>query len=451
MDDHLGRQLLLQFLLILVNAFFAASEIAVVSLNANKLKKDAEEGSKKAARLLKLVEQPTSFLSAIQICITLAGFLGSAFAAENFSDKLVRWLVDDVKLTAISEAALSTLSVVAITIILSFFTLVLGELVPKRIAMHAPMKVASFTTPVVRAVAIIMKPIIWLLSVTTAGVLRLFGIKDKSEEEKVTEDEIRMMVDIGEESGTIDAKEREMIDNIFEFDNSTARDVMTRMPDVVSVSINDSDETIMSVITECGFSRIPVWEDDPGNIIGILIVREYLLNLHENKPRTLRDILCPTFMVPETIPCDKLFSEMQKDQRHMVPVINEYGEMAGIVTLEDLIEEILGNIYDEGDDASEDNDSIIPLSDGSWRIPGNASLDDVRRELDADIPEEVEANTLGGLVISCLTEIPEDGTTFEVECCGLHIMVDSFAERRVESAIVTKQAAVAEEELSAKN
>ncbi len=438
MDDPIGRQLLLQLLLILVNAFFAASEIAVVSLNANKLRKDAEDGNKKAARLLKLVEQPTSFLSAIQIGITLAGFLGSAFAAENFSDRLVRWLVDDVKFTLLSESALGTLSVVAITIILSFFTLVLGELVPKRIAMHAPMKVAVFTTPVVRVVAVIMKPIIWLLSVSTAGMLRLFGIKDKGEEEKVTEDEIRMMVDIGEESGTIDSKEREMIDNIFEFDNSTAKDVMTRTPDVVSVSLSDSDEQIMSVLRDCGFSRLPVWEDDPGNIVGILIAREYLLNLRSEQPKPLRDILRPTFMVPETIPCDKLFAEMQKDQRHMVPVINEYGEMVGIVTLEDLIEEILGNIYDESDDATEDGDAIMELSEGCWRISGNTPLDDVRRELDVDIPEDVEANTLGGLAISCLTEIPEDGTTFEVDCCGLHIKVDRFAERRVESAIVTR-------------
>ncbi|MDD7676139.1 MAG: hemolysin family protein [Eubacteriales bacterium] len=440
MDDPLGRQLLLQFLLILVNAFFAASEIAVVSLNANKLKKDAEEGNKKAARMLKMVEQPTSFLSAIQICITLAGFLGSAFAAENFSDSLVRWLVDDVKFTLLPESALNTLSVVLITIILSFFTLVLGELVPKRIAMHSPMKVAAFTTPVVRAVAIVMKPVIWLLSVSTAGVMRLFGIKDKAEEEKVTEDEIRMMVDIGEESGTIDSKEREMIDNIFEFDNSTAKDVMTRMPDVISVSINDTDEAITTAIADCGFSRIPVWEDDPGNIIGILIVKEYLLNLRSEHPKPLREILRPTCMVPETIPCDKLFTEMQKDQRHMVPVINEYGELVGIVTLEDLIEEILGNIYDETDDVSEDNDAIVELAENTWRIPGNAELDDVRRELDVDIPDDVEANTLGGLVISCLTEIPEDGATFEVDCCGLHIKVDRFAERRVESAIVTKLA-----------
>ena len=439
MDDPIGRQLLLQLLLILVNAFFAASEIAVVSLNANKLRKDAEDGNKKAARLLKLVEQPTSFLSAIQIGITLAGFLGSAFAAENFSDRLVRWLIDDVKFTLLSESALGTLSVVVITVILSFFTLVLGELVPKRIAMHAPMKVAAFTTPVVRVVAVIMKPIIKLLSVSTAGMLWLFGIKDKSEEEKVTEDEIRLMVDIGEETGTIDAKEREMIDNIFDFDNSTAKDVMTRTPDVVSVSLADSQEQILTVLRDCGFSRLPVWQDEPGkNMVGILIAREYLLNLRSEQPKPLRDMLRPAFLVPETIPCDKLFSEMQKDQRHMVAVINEYGEMAGIVTLEDLIEEILGNIYDESDDATEDGEEIRELSEGCWRISGTVPLDDVRRELDVAIPEDIEANTLGGLVIGCLTEIPEDGTTFEVDCCGLHIKVDRFADHRVESAIVTR-------------
>ena len=439
MDDPIGRQLLLQLLLIFVNAFFAASEIAVVSLNANKLRKDAEDGNKKAARLLKLVEQPTSFLSAIQIGITLAGFLGSAFAADNFSDRLVRWLIDDVKFTLLSESALGTLSVVVITVILSFFTLVLGELVPKRIAMHAPMKVAAFTTPVVRVVAVIMKPIIKLLSVSTAGMLWLFGIKDKSEEEKVTEDEIRLMVDIGEETGTIDAKEREMIDNIFDFDNSTAKDVMTRTPDVVSVSLADSQEQILTVLRDCGFSRLPVWQDEPGkNMVGILIAREYLLNLRSEQPKPLRDMLRPAFLVPETIPCDKLFSEMQKDQRHMVAVINEYGEMAGIVTLEDLIEEILGNIYDESDDATEDGEEIRELSEDCWRVSGTVPLDDVRRELDVAIPEDIEANTLGGLVIGCLTEIPEDGTTFEVDCCGLHIKVDHFADHRVESAIVTR-------------
>lgn len=437
-DDPLGRQLILQLLLILVNAFFAASEIAVVSLNANKLKKEAEDGDKRSAKMLRLVEAPTSFLSAIQIGITFAGFLGSAFAAENFSDRLVRWLVDDLQFTAISEATIDTLSVIAITVILSFFTLVLGELVPKRIAMHAPVKVARFTTPVVRVVAVIMKPLIWFLSVTTAGILRLFGIKDKNEEEKVTEDEIRLMVDIGEETGTIDSKEREMIDNIFEFDNSVAKDVMTRNADIVSVSIDAPDDDITAVIAECGFSRLPVYEEHPANVIGILIVKEYLLNLYSGEPKPLREMLRQPHFVPETVPCDALLSEMQQNQKHMAIVIDEYGDVAGIVTMEDLIEEILGNIYDESDDFVSEEESVVQTGDNQWTIAGNAEIELVEEKLDIDIPDDVEANTFGGLVMSCLTEIPEDGASFEVECYGLHITVDQFAERRVESATVSK-------------
>ncbi|MBQ9080172.1 MAG: HlyC/CorC family transporter [Clostridia bacterium] len=430
--------MLLQLFLILVNAFFAACEISMVSLNVNKLKKEAEEGDKRAARMLKLVEQPTSFLSAIQIGITLAGFLGSAFAADNFSERLVRWLVDDLNFTAIPEQTLDTLAVVAITLILSFFTLVLGELVPKRIGMHFPIQVAKFTTPVVRVVAIVLKPVIWLLSVSTAGVLLLFGVKDKKEEEQVTEDDIRLMADVGEKTGAIDAKEREMIDNIFELGKSAAKDVMTRAGEVVSINVDANENDIIAAMADCGFSRIPVWEEHESNIIGILIVKEYLINLRAEQPRPLRDILRAPYFVPETVSCDALFSEMQSSQKHMAIVIDEYGDTAGIVTMEDLIEEILGNIYDESDDAVAEESVIVALDDGTWRIAGHAELDDVCDKLELELPEDIEANTFGGLVIGQLNEIPEDGTSFEVECYGLHIMVDVFAERRVESAIVRK-------------
>lgn len=435
-DDHLWRQLLLQLILILVNAFFAASEISMVSLNINKLKKEAEEGDKRAARMLKLAEQPTSFLSAIQIGITLAGFLGSAFAADNFSERLVTWLLS-LGVPETYAGTLDALSVVVVTLILSFFTLVLGELVPKRIGMHAPMKVAQITTPVVRVVAIILKPVIWLLSITTKGCLLLFGIKDKGNEEKVTEDDIRLMADVGEETGTIDSMEREMIDNIFEFGNSVAKDVMTHSSEIASISIDDSEQEIIAAIAECGFSRIPVWEERESNIIGILIVKEYFINLRAENPLALRDIIRAPYFIPENVSCDALFAEMQKGQKHMAIVIDEYGEPAGIVTMEDLIEEIVGNIYDESDDAVTEENLIMELGDRAWRISGHAELDAVFERLELDVPEDVEANTFGGLVIGQLTEIPEDGAVFEVECYGLHINVDSFAERRVESAIVT--------------
>lgn len=436
--DPIGRQLLLQFLLILVNAFFAASEISVVSLNVNKLKKEAEEGDRKAAKMLQLVETPTSFLSAIQIGITLAGFLGSAFAADNFAGRLVNWLVNDLQFTAISPAVLDSLSVVAITLILSFFTLVLGELVPKRIGMRFPLPVAKFTTPVVRVVAVILKPVIWLLSASTSGILRLFGIKDSGTEEKVTEDDIRLMADVGEETGAIDPMEREMIDNIFEFDNSIAKHVMTRVADVVSINVDSDEQDIIDCIAECGFSRIPVWENTPENVIGILIVKEYLLNLRAEHPKPIREMLRDPRFVPETVACNSLFAQMQASQRHMAVVVDEYGSIAGIVTMEDLVEEIVGNIYDEYDDVASEDDEISEIEEGVWRIAGHAELDEVCETLDIELDEDVDAMTFGGLVVSRLSKIPEDGSCFEVECYGLHIKVESFAERRVESAIVTK-------------
>ena len=434
----IGRQLLLQFLLILVNAFFAASEISVVSLNVNKLKKEAEEGDRKTVRMLQLVETPTSFLSAIQIGITLAGFLGSAFAADNFAGRLVYWLVDDLGFTAIPPAVLDTLSVVVITLILSFFTLVLGELVPKRIGMRYPLQVAKFTTPVVRVVAVILKPIIWLLSASTMGILRLFGIKDKGNEGKVTEDDIRLMADVGEETGAIDPMEREMIDNIFEFDNSMAKHVMTRAADIVSINADADEQEIISCIAECGFSRIPVWENTPENVIGILIVKEYLLNLRAEHQKTVRELLRAPRFVPETVACNKLFSEMQSSQNHVAMVVDEYGSIAGIITMEDLVEEIVGNIYDESDDAVCEEEEISEIEEGVWRIAGHAELDEVCDVLDIELDDTVDAMTFGGLVMSCLGKIPEDGSCFEVECYGLHIKVESVAERRVESAVVTK-------------
>ncbi len=446
--DDLGPQLLLQFLLIGMNAFFAASEMAMVSLNVNKLKKDAEDGDVKAAKMLKLAEEPTSFLSAIQIAITLAGFLGSAFAAENFSDKLVNWIFYGLNFTKVPLETLDAFAVIVITLVLSFFTLVLGELLPKRIAMHSPLKVARFTTPVVRGVAIVMKPVIWLLSISTAGLLRLFGIKDQKEEEKVTEDEIRLMVDIGEETGTIDAKEREMIDNIFELDNSTAKDVMTRSADVISIALDATEDEILDAIRNNGFSRMPVYENEPGNVVGFLIAKEYLLNMKSDEPMPVSEIMRPAYFVPETVACNDLLSKMQKEHKHMAMVVDEYGDVIGLITIEDLIEEILGNIYDEFDDAeaAEAVEAIVELGEGNWRIAGEAEIDVVAEKLEIEIPEEITVNTFGGLVMSCLDEIPEDGSTFEVETSGLHVKVDNFNERRVESAVVTRVPTVENDE-----
>ena len=368
LQPPLWPQLLLQVILIAINAYFAATEIAVISLNEAVIRHQAEEGDKKAARLLHIVEQPTGFLSTIQIGITLAGFLGSAFAADNLAGRLSQWFAAQYALTAAAEAAVHTLSVILITIILSFFTLVFGELVPKRVAMKKSEQVARFTCGVVAFLAAVMRPLIWLLTVSTNAVLRLVHIDPNEEDDEVSEEGIRMMVDIGEEKGAIQAGEKEMIENIFEFDNMTAGDVMIHRTDMVMLWVDDTAEEIAQTIESSGLSRFPVYEEDADDIIGILNTRDWLLNARKASPRPVRELLRPAYFVPESVRTDKLFRDMQSRKIHLSIVVDEYGGTAGLVTMEDLLEEIVGNIYDEFD--PQEDQEIIALGDNRWRIAG---------------------------------------------------------------------------------
>ena len=435
MDDPL-LPIIVLVILIFINAFFAAAEIAVISLSEAKLKKQAEEGDKKAKKLLNLMQAPDRFLSAIQIAITLAGFLSSAFAADSFSDPLVRWLTEDVGFTAIAPNALNTIVVVIITIILSYFSLVLGELVPKRLGMKKTEKVARATVGLVTAVAKVFRPIIWFLSKSTNAVLRLMGIDPSAEEEEVSEDEILMMVDLGEEQGAIEATEKELIENIFEFNNTTAEDVMVHRTGMVMVWVDDTPEEVINTIKESGMSRFPVYEEDADDIIGILSTREYLLNAQLEHPKTLRELLRPAYFVPESVRTDVLFRDMQSKKVHLSIVVDEYGGTSGLVTLEDLLEEIVGNIYDEFDPQEEKD--IEQLEENLWKISGACPLDAVAETLDVEFDEDEEFDTLGGLVYAQLSVIPKDGTTLEVEACGLHIKVTEITDRRVEWTLVSK-------------
>ncbi len=434
--DPIWSQLLLQVVLIAVNAFFAATEIAVISLNENKLRKQAEEGDGKAAQMLKMVEQPAGFLSTIQIGITLAGFLGSAFAADNFASKIVRYLVDEVQLTAIPEHVLNTLAVVLITIILSYFTLIFGELVPKRVAMQKSDQVARAVCGIINGISKVVKPVVWLLSVSTNGVLRLMRIDPNAEEEQVTEEEIRMMVDIGEEKGTIEANEKEMIDNVFEFNNMTAEDCMIHRTDVTAIWVEDTPDEIVKTIEETGLSRFPVYNEDLDDVLGILFTRDYLLNLRAENPKPLRELLRPAYFVPESVQADVLFREMQTQKVHMAIVVDEYGGTSGIVTLEDLLEEIVGNIYDEFDPQAEQDIALV--EENTWRVAGGVDLETLNEALKIELPTDEEYDTLGGLIFSQLTSIPKDGATPEMDCFGLHIKVEEIKERRVEWALVSK-------------
>lgn len=434
--------LLLQLVLILFSGWFAATEVAILSLNELKLRTDAEEGDKVAAKLLKLTEAPNKFLSTIQVCITLAGFLGAAFAAQAFSEPLMQWLVN-LGVTLEAEL-LHTLCVVAITLILAFFTLLLGELTPKRIAMHYPDHMARMGLKVITICSVLFAPIVWLLSVSTNGLLLLLGIDPNAEEEEVTEEDIRALVDMGEESGAIEEAEKEMIENIFEFNNLTAENVMTHRTDVTAIWVDEEWDVILQTIRETGLSRFPVYNEDMDDIIGTLNTRVFLLNMQTEHPRTLREMIREAYFVPSTVQADMLFRNMQMKKIHMAIVVDEYGGVSGIVTMEDLLEEIVGNIYDEFDPQAEAE--ITRVDEDTWRISGQAALEDVADALSVELPLEEDYDTFGGLIFSQFTIIPEDGSQPEVDCHGLHIVVEKIEDHRVEKALVTKFPEASEDE-----
>lgn len=412
------------------------TEIALLSLSPGKLQVLEEEGDKSAGKLLKLLDDPSNFLSTIQIGITLAGFLGSAFAADNFAERLVNWVYYDLGFQALSVSTLNTLAVIVVTLILSYFTLVLGELVPKRIAMQKPLQVAKISCGVVSALAKIVHPIVWLLAASTNAVLRLLHLKTEAEEETVSEEEIRMMVDLGEARGAIETEEKEWIENVFEFGDSLTRDVMVHSSEVEALSIDATDAEIIEAVQRTGLSRYPVYEEDINDVIGILNAREFLLERTTGSRRPLRELLRPAYFVPDTLRASALMQDMQSKKVHFAIVVDEYGDLAGIVTMEDLIEEIVGNIYDEFDPS--EPAEIECISPGLWRVSGSADIEEVAETAGVELPDNLDFDTLGGLVLSCLHTIPRDGSILDVEAYGLQIHVDQIEDRRIISAAVRK-------------
>ena len=432
-------QLMLQVILILLYGFFSGTEIAVVSLNTAKLHRLEEEGNKHAVKLLKLVADPAGFLSAIQVGITFAGYLGSALAAVNLSGYLVTWIYEDLQFTAFSLATLRILAVIVITLILAYFTLVFGELVPKRIAMQKSYEWARAAYAIVSAFAVLMRPFIAFLNVSTNLTLRILHLKTEAQGENVTEEEIRMMVDIGEEKGNIDVNEKEWIQNVFDFDDLSVRRVMTQRTDVLAISLEDTWEEIFHMIEETGRSRFPVYDEDLDDIAGILYARDFLLAAGKGERLPLKDMLRPAYFVPESIHADTLFADMQKKKIHIAVIVDEYGATEGIVTMEDLVEEIVGNIYDEFDPVEEPE--IVALEEDLWKVTGNTTIDDLADKLGIDPEmEETDYDTVGGLIISLLKAIPEDGVSFDVEGYGLHIHVEDkdVKDRRIEKAYISK-------------
>ena len=435
--DTVIWQILVQIILIAINAFFAASEIAVISLNEVKLRRQVEAGDAKAKKMLRMVEEPTGFLSTIQVGITLAGFLGSAFAADSFSDILVNWLSETCKITFISRGILDTISVILITIILSFFTLVLGELVPKRVAMRNPEGLARRVCGVILGLSKALRPIVWLLSASTNGILRLFGINPNETGEDVSEEDILDLVDAVEEQGEIDNDTKEMIENVFEFDNTAVSEIMTRRSDMTVLYESDTAEEIMNTILESGFSRFPVCGEDTDDVKGVVLAREYLFALHENREVSLTELMQKPKFVPDTLPANVLFRDMRESKVHMAIVVDEYGQTAGLITMEDLLEEIVGNIYDETD-APEVPD-IVEIGENVWHVAGATPIEDAAEIIGVELRGEDDTfDTFGGFVIANLAYIPQDGETPEFTYQNLSVKVLSIAEKRIEMTEVVK-------------
>ncbi len=403
------KQILLQIILIALNAFFAATEIAVISLNEKKVRALADDGNKKAVKMLKIIEEPTKFLSTIQIGITLAGFLGSAFAADNFAEGLSSAIVKAFSLSADKAKIVNTVAVVVITLILSYFTLIFGELVPKRIAMKHKEKLANSVCGVISFLTNVLKPIIWFLTISTNAVLRIVGIDPHEKEEPVSEEDIVLMLDAGADEGSLDHDDIEYIKNVFKLDKMTAEDVMTPRKSVVSISCDASEKEILDIIEEENYSRIPVYEDNNDKIIGILHACDYLMKKDEPDFK-LKDIILPPVFVPETVSLDVLFKDMQTDHNHMAVVVNEYGETSGIVTMEDILEEIVGEIWDERD---EEIDEFKKLDDNTYKVLCTASLDDFREYFSLEDEEELDVTTVNGWITEVTGIIPEVGYSFD--------------------------------------
>lgn len=432
MDDPLPS-IILQFFLILLNAFFSCTEIAVISLNDAMVRRTAESGDKKARVLVRLIDQPARFLATIQVGITLAGFLGSAFAAESFSDGLVHWMQGWG--TGLAASTLHAIAVIFITVVLSLFTLVLGELVPKRIAMQRPEPIARAVGGIISFISVVAAPLVWMLTASTNGILRLLRMNTAAEEEHVTEEEIRIMVDLGEEKGAIAPEEGEMIDNVLELSDKTAVELMTHRTDLTVLWLEDEPQVWEQTIYESNFSRYPVCDESMDKIIGVLHVRDFFCNLRSAEPMNVKELLRPAYFVPETARADVLLRDMKKNRTHMAVVVDEYGGTSGVLTMEDLIEEIVGQIEDEHDS---EEPEIVTLGENHWRVRGSIDIATLSEELAVDFPEG-DYDTLGGLIFAQMHSIPIDGTHPAVDVAGVHIVVDELADHRVEWADITVQ------------
>ena len=418
-------QLIILAVLIFLNAFFAASEIAFISLNDTKIEKQAKDGNKKAKQIEKMLKTPSKFLATIQIGITLAGFLSSAFASDTFAEKLAPILFQCMPF--FSLGVWKSISIIIITIILSFFTLVFGELVPKSLAMKNYEKIAFGTIGIIRAISIITSPFVKFLTLVTNSISKLFGVGE-NEEESVTEEEIKMMVDQGEEKGTIKEEEKELINNVFEFNDITASEIMKHRKDIFAVDINISNDELMEELSkeEYRYSRIPVYDETIDEIKGILYIKDVLKNIGK-KNFKVKNVVKDAYFVSQTRLINEVFKELQKNKMQIAIIIDEYGGTAGLITMEDILEELVGDIYDEYDKEEKEFEKI---DENTYIIVGSMPIYDVNKLLNANIPEG-DYDTLSGFLQEKLGRIPEEEENPIIETKEVTYKIEKYEDKRI--------------------
>lgn len=433
-------QILVIIILILLNAFFAAAEIAFISLNDAKIDIKAKEGNKKAKKIKDMLENPSKFLATIQIGITLAGFLSSAFASETFASELAPIL--NSWIPQVSLAVWNSIAIVVITIILSYFTLIFGELVPKRLAMKNCEKIAFATIGVIKGISVVTAPFVKFLTFSTNIVSKLFGVSE-SDEETVTEEEIRMMVDVGEEKGTIDKEEKNMINNVFEFNDKVVSEIMVPRTKIFALDMNMTiSEVISELSDDLRYSRVPVYDENIDNIKGIVYIKDILLT-NKNKSTKIRGLTKDAYFVPETKPVNELFSELRKTRKQIAIVIDEYGGTSGIVTMEDILEEIVGEIYDEYDEIEKIEEKI---DENTFILSGNIAIYEVEELLGVDI-EDGDYDTLSGYLVEKLGRVPTEkdkGVVIETE--KVVYKIEAAKDRRIIKIKACKTEAVEQED-----
>lgn len=427
--------LIFQLFLIFLNAIFACTEIAVISMNDGKLKKMAEDGHKRAQKLLSLTQEPANFLATIQVGITLAGFLGSAFAADNFSDRIVAFLLECG--IHVSPQKLDVFSVIFITIILSYVTLILGELVPKRIGMQYTEKIALFMAHPIYIIAKIFAPVVWFLTFSTNMVLKLFGIKESKMNKNVTEEEIRMLIDIGSQNGTIDLQEKSLLHNVFEFDDKLISDVLTHRTQVKFINIDDSVKVWEAKMLKNQFSIYPVYKKTRDNIIGTIKFKDFFKEKGAKKEELIKRILKPVQFIPEGLHINNVFKSMQKSRNHFAVTVDEYGAMTGIVTISDLLEEIVGPLNDDLSAPLEEPD-IKEVSENEWMIKGTTLMEKIEKMLKLKFPPE-DYNTIGGFILSAMTTLPASMRGVKVQFENIYFEVTKANGHKIEQVLMRKE------------